>query len=62
MLMFQKRFERLQKLADEIEKRRGDTGQASSREETPRRVDNAAFFSRIHRMADIGGAGDAPLV
>jgi hypothetical protein len=56
--MFKKRYHRLTKLAEEIEKRRGDTreGNTASHEVEPRRVTNDAFFARMASMKAKGGA------
>lgn len=59
--MFKKRSERLTRLAEEIDKRRGETPDYEPSSEKPRRVNNTALFLRIHEMQRKGGAGNVPL-
>jgi hypothetical protein len=64
--MFRKRAERLQRLSEELDRLRGNSGaapndaQAPSSEDEPRRVPNSAFFSRIAAMRQKGGTGEVP--
>jgi hypothetical protein len=52
--MFKKRYQRLKRMAEEIEKMRSGDGE-SSYESKPRRVTSEAFMSRVQRIRDSGG-------